>query len=241
MLIRSWNVYHGMTVPPGRRGHLEEAVSLVTADGPDVVCLQEVPLWGLPKLESWSGMTVLLASARRVWFPPRLGGWITRLNQGFFRSGISGQGNATLLADGLEPLEHRCVKISRGQRERRICLAVRLEGLVIGNLHASGIAGHPEVGAAEIARALAFIEEFARPGDALVLAGDFNLRRRDFPPLHGWSLLGPGIDHILVRDAEASPLEVWPEARRTTESGVLSDHAPIELTVGIDDSGKLDG
>jgi endonuclease/exonuclease/phosphatase family metal-dependent hydrolase len=186
-------------------------------------------------------MRAVVKRTRQIWLPSRLGGWITRLNQGFFRSGLSGQGNAILLRDGLVPLERRFIKISRGQRERRICMAARLEGVVIGNLHASGVAGHPEVGAAEIARALAFIEEFARPGDALVLAGDFNLRRRDFPPLHGWSLLGPGIDHILVRGAEASPLEVWPEARRTTESGVLSDHAPIELTVGIDDSGKLDG
>jgi endonuclease/exonuclease/phosphatase family metal-dependent hydrolase len=234
LLIRSWNVYHGMTVPPGRRSHLEVAVRLIAGDRPDVVCLQEVPLWSLPKLERWSGMRAVFASARRVWFPPRLGGWITRLNQGFFRSGVSGQGNAILLRDGLVPLEQRSVKISRGRRERRVCLAVRLEGMVIGNLHASGVAGHPEIGAAEILRALAFVETLAHPGDSIVLAGDFNLRRGDLPKLDGWSVLGPKIDHILVRDATATPLEVWREERRRTASGLLSDHAPVELRVGDD-------
>ena len=104
--------------------------------------------------------------------------------------------------------------------------------MVIANLHAAGVAGHSEVGAAEIVRALAFAESLVQPGDALVLAGDFNLRPSQLPELAGFSPPGPRIDHILVRGAEASPLEVWPQAQRTTESGVLSDHTPIELWVG---------
>ena len=72
----------------------------------------------------------------------------------------------------------------------------------------------------------------AQPGDALVFAGDFNLRSSELPELPGFSAPGPGIDHILVRGASAGPIEVWPEAERTTEVGVLSDHAPIQLRVG---------
>ena len=94
-----------MTEPKGRRSHLEEAVRLVSADRPDVVCLQEVPLWGCRNLEDWSGMTAFWQSARRVWFPPGFGGWITRLDQGFFRSAVSGQANAILLRPRLVPLE----------------------------------------------------------------------------------------------------------------------------------------
>lgn len=232
MLVRSWNLYHGMTSPRGRRSHLEEAVRLVSSDRPDVVCLQEIPLWGCPYLEDWSGMTAIWRSTRRVCFPPRLGGRITRLNQGFFRSAFSGQANAILLRPRLVPLEERWTVVSRGRRERRICQAVRLKGMVIANLHASGVAGHPEVGAAEIVRALAFVESVAENGDVLVLAGDFNLRSSQLPELAGFSPPGPRIDHILVRGAEASPLEVWPQAQRTTEAGVLSDHAPVELWVG---------
>jgi endonuclease/exonuclease/phosphatase family metal-dependent hydrolase len=232
LVVRSWNLYHGMTSPPGRRSHLAEAVRLISSDRPDIVCLQEVPLWGCRRLEAWSGMKAVYRSTRRVWFPPRLGGWITRLDQGLFRSALTGQANAILLAPALEVLAAGSTVISRGRRERRICQAIRLGGLVIGNLHASGIAGHPEVGAAEVARALAFVESLAEPGDALVLAGDFNLGRRYLPTIEGWSVLGPGIDHILVHGAEASALEVWPKARRTTESGLLSDHAPVELRIG---------
>ena len=47
MLVRSWNLFHGNTLPPGRRSRLEEMVRLATADRPDVLCLQEVPLWAL--------------------------------------------------------------------------------------------------------------------------------------------------------------------------------------------------
>ena len=232
MLVRSWNLYHGMTSPRDRRSHLEESVRLVSSDRPDVICLQEVPLWGCPYLEDWSGMTAISRSTRRVWFPSRLGGWITRLDQGLFRSAVSGQANAILLRPRLVPLEERWTAISRGRRERRICQAVRLEGMVIANLHASSEPGRPEIGAGEILRALAFVESVAADGDAIVLAGDFNLRSSELPELPGFSAPGPRIDHILVRGAAATPLEVWPEAERTTASGVLSDHAPGELRVG---------
>ena len=232
MLIRSWNVHHGMTSPRNQGNYLEQAVRLISSDQPGVVCLQEVPLWGRRHLEGWSDMTMIWHSSRRVWFPPRLGGWITRLNQGFFRSAVSGQANAILLDPRLQPLEQRWTVINRGRRERRICQAVRLQGMVIANLHTSGVAGHPEIGAAETLRSLAFAESLAQPGDALILAGDFNLRPKQLPDLSGFSPAGPLIDHIFVRGAEAGPLQVWPEARRTIAAGVLSDHAPIELRVG---------
>jgi len=232
LLVRSWNVHHGMTSPRTRRNYLEQAVRLVSSDHPDVVCLQEVPLWGRRQIEGWSDMTMIWHSSRRVWFPPRLGGWITRLNQGFFRSAVSGQANAILLDRSLQPLEQRWSVISRGRRERRICQAVRLAGMVIANLHASGVAGHPEIGAAETTRALAFLESLAQPGDALIFAGDFNLRSKQLPDLPGFSPPGPGIDHIIVRGAEVSRLHIWAQAGHTTGAGVLSDHAPIELRIG---------
>ena len=232
LLVRSWNVYHGMTSPRDRRSHLAEAVRLVTADEPDVVCLQEVPLWGCPKLAEWSGMSAFAKSARAVWFPPRLGGWITRLNQGALRSAVSGQANAILLLPSLSALEHRSQVISDGRGERRICHAVRIDGMVIANLHASCVDDCVENGAAEILRALAFAETLVKPGDALILAGDFNLLPDELPALPGFSSAGPLIDHILVRGAKATPLEVWPEERRRTASGLLSDHAPVELEVG---------
>ncbi|MDX6398298.1 MAG: hypothetical protein QOJ43_1706 [Gaiellaceae bacterium] len=231
MLARSWNLFHGNTLPPGRRSHLEEMVRLVSADRPDVVCLQEVPLWALAQLPRWSGMSARHAVTRRALLGARLGGAITRLHNGFFRSALAGQANALLLAPGLEPLEHRAVRIDERRSEPRWCHAVRLADLVIGNLHATNDFRHPEVPAAEIVRAEAFVTELSQ-GLPCVLAGDFNLGAEHLRELPGWSALGPGIDHVLVRGVAASPLAVWPLERRSHNGVVLSDHAPVEVTIG---------
>ena len=102
MLVRTWNLFHGNTVPPGRRAYLREMIELVTADRPDVVCLQELPVWALPRLEAWSGMHRWRAVAResRVG-SARLGGWLTELNHGLLRSAFTGEAEAILVAHGL--------------------------------------------------------------------------------------------------------------------------------------------
>ncbi len=231
MLIRSWNLFHGNTLPPGRRSRLEEMIRLATADGPDALCLQEVPLWALSRLPRWSGMTVRHVVTRRAPLGGLLGGAITRLHNGFFRSALAGQANAILLAASFEPVEHRMLRIDESRREPRFCHAVRCAGLVVANLHATNDFRHPEVPAAEIVRAEAFVTDVA-DGLPSVLAGDFNLRAEHLRELPGWSSLGPGIDHVLVRGLDTSPLESWPIERRRHNGAVLSDHAPVEVTIG---------
>jgi endonuclease/exonuclease/phosphatase family metal-dependent hydrolase len=231
MLVRSWNVFHGNAHPPDHRSRLHAMIRLATADRPDVVCLQEVPLWALPRLERWSGMTARWVVTRRSLLPPWLAGLLTRLHNGLLRSAIAGQANAILLAPGLEPLEHGELRIDDGRREPRFCHAVLTRDLVVANLHASNEFGDHEVGAAEVRRAEAFVAALA--GDLpCVLAGDFNLRASELDPLPGWTELGEGIDHVLVRGLPASPLSTWPEERRRYGGRVLSDHAPVEVTVG---------
>ena len=224
MLIRSWNVYHGRTSPPGRRLHLREMVELASGDRPDVLCLQELPLWSLAELDEWSGMTVLSAVAKRTLVPRRLGGVLQRHDSQRFRSGVTGQANAILLSPELVPLEHRTVRISDSGRERRVCHAVRLQQLVVGNVHASNEFRHVEVPRTELTRAHALVESMAAPGQPRVLAGDFNLRDPDLP--------GPNIDHIVAAEVEHGTLEVWPDERRLHNGAVLSDHAPVEMRVG---------
>jgi endonuclease/exonuclease/phosphatase family metal-dependent hydrolase len=224
MLVRSWNLFHGRTHPPGSRIHLREMVELVTLDAPDVVCLQELPLWCLGRLDEWSGMTVLSAVAKRTLVPRWLGGVLQRRDPRRFRSGITGQANAILLAPSLVSLEHRSVRISGRGRERRVCHAVRLEGIVIGNVHASNDFRHADVPRGELTRAHALVQELAAAGEARVLAGDFNLRDPDLP--------GPNIDHIVAAGIEHAPLEVWPLERRRHNGAVLSDHAPVEMRIG---------
>ena len=224
MLIRSWNVFHGRTAPTGSGVHLREMVELASADAPDVLCLQELPLWALARLEDWSGMTVLTAVAKRTPVPRWLGGILQRRDPRRFRSGVTGQANAILLAPGLEPLEHRTARISERGRERRVCHAVRLHGLVIGNVHASNEFQRPDVPRGELKRAHELVESMAAGGEARVLAGDFNLRDPELP--------GPNIDHIVVAGIDHGALEVWPAARRLHNGAVLSDHAPVEMRIG---------
>ncbi|MSY59919.1 MAG: hypothetical protein F2663_05700 [Actinobacteria bacterium] len=105
MLIRTWNLFHGNTSPPGRKAYLEEMVRRVTEDRPPVVLLQEVPAWALGRLESWSGMKAFTTRTMR----PRLGVLplpagvakaITSIHPGKLRSGVAGQGNVILLGKG---------------------------------------------------------------------------------------------------------------------------------------------
>src|SRR5688572_15258424 len=229
LVLRSWNVFHGNAYPPRREGFLRTMLELISSGQPDIVCLQELPVWSLEQLHGWTGMTPSPAVARAPLWPAALSAWITRLHQGLFRSTFSGQANAILVRHdhSLQELGQR--QISDRGRERRICQAVRVDGrIIVANLHASNDFRRPEIPRAELEQARAFAEELAGANDRVVLAGDFNLRDAW---LDGYSEPGPGIDHVLVQGATAAPLEVWPIERRSAHGIVLSDHAPVELRI----------
>jgi endonuclease/exonuclease/phosphatase family metal-dependent hydrolase len=233
LVIRSWNVFHGNADPPRRKGFLRRMVELASADRPDVLCLQEIPVWALPRIDHWSGMRSFGAVTRApLWLGP-ISTWVTRAHQGLFRSGLAGQANAILVASQHEASDLGHEKINVDGRERRLVQAVRLDraGVVVGNLHASNEFRDPSVPRAEVDRARAFVESSAQPGDAIVLAGDFNLRA---PVLDGYSRAGEGIDHVLVRGASAEVAVPWVRARRTTDGIVLSDHPPVDCVVEVD-------
>jgi endonuclease/exonuclease/phosphatase family metal-dependent hydrolase len=200
---------------------------VVTEDEPDVVCLQELPLWGLSRLERWSGMEVFSAVARRPRVPGRLGVWLTRVHHGFFRSAFVGQANAILVARGLSTDNLGTRRISDPGHEPRVVQAVRVgERVVVANLHASTTAASALV---EVDRALEFAEGHAGEDDVVILAGDFNLSEFHLP---GYTEPSGGIDHVLVRGAPVAKAVTWPAERRTRGGLVLSDHAPVEVEVG---------
>ena len=60
LLVRTWNLFHGRTYPETRNVVLERMIRLIAEREPDVVCLQEVPLWSIARLERWSAMRSLL-------------------------------------------------------------------------------------------------------------------------------------------------------------------------------------
>jgi endonuclease/exonuclease/phosphatase family metal-dependent hydrolase len=258
VLVRSWNLYHGNTVPPGRRNFLERMVRLAAEDRPEVLCLQELPAWALPRLAVWSGMTAVADLAQRPLLGPlpsnaELGRRLTALNPGLLRSAFSGQGNALLTTlevlgrwrTVLNPWDVRrrtrvdlVTKLAWG-KERRICQAARLrlpggQTAIVGNLHATG--GSPAVTTVEIERAADFATGIAAPGEPVVLAGDFNtvpdLRAHGFGEAVASGRVSWGIDHVLVRGLPAGEQRSWPEERRRLGGFLLSDHTPVEREVG---------
>jgi len=220
LLVRTWNVFHGNTVPPQRRAFLREMVELAAADGPDVLCLQEVPVWALARLEQWSGMRAFPA----VGLQPRalnaeVGRLVTDLHHGILRSAFTGEGIVTLVSPRHPVVDERRTRIA----PERVVLAVALEdGPIVVNVHLTG--GAPAAGQFRSAVALA-------EGDRVVLAGDLNLR----PPyaLEGFSEpLAGSIDQVLVHGMPSTPPVAWPVERRLVDGRLLSDHAPVEATVG---------
>jgi endonuclease/exonuclease/phosphatase family metal-dependent hydrolase len=268
LLVRTWNLFHGNTQPPGRRAFLEEMVRLASADCPDVLCLQELPVWSLGFLDDWSGMTVVADVAQRPMLGPipssaGIGRALTDLNHGLFRSAFTGQANAILVRPELPVVDRRHVVLNplrfrRAQArqlglgivprlawasERRVCQTIRVRRgkgtLVIGNLHATSYPPDKRVPDAELLRAVVFVDGLAAPGEPVLLCGDFNVSARTSRMLTEltateWGFAGAtptGIDHILVRSLAAEPPRRWDADRRLREGRLLSDHAPVEVTV----------
>jgi endonuclease/exonuclease/phosphatase family metal-dependent hydrolase len=126
-------------------------VRLVTADDPDIVCLQELPVWSVARLEEWSGMAAVDAVARSprlgpLPWPAEAGRVVTELDHGLLRSAFTGQANAILVARRHRVLDTEVIALNapsfrRAQarwlhldlvtrlawtKERRVCQAVRV-------------------------------------------------------------------------------------------------------------------
>jgi endonuclease/exonuclease/phosphatase family metal-dependent hydrolase len=261
VLVRSWNLFHGNSVPPQRASFLDEMVKLATADEPDVLCLQEVPAWALGRFTA--GDIAARPCVGPVPISASLGRMLTRPHQGLLRSAFSGQGNAILVAPSLRVLSHATLALNPRRfrdaharelglgavtrlawaKERRIVQALRLENrdgktFLVANLHCTSYAADERLADAELLRAAWLAVSEASPEEVVVLAGDFNLvleRSSTLPDLvgeeWGFSGPGPGIDHILVRGAPSTPLRRWPDEQRAHDDRLLSDHAPVELEI----------
>jgi endonuclease/exonuclease/phosphatase family metal-dependent hydrolase len=234
LLVRTWNLYHGRTYPKSERTYLERMVRLASLDAPDVVALQEVPLWALGRLERWSGMQAQWA----VTVPSILGPVarvLTDLDPVRVRFTWAGQANALLLNPRFEILRHEVFVMNPevstwewvgGGRQRRVCQAAEIlageRRLVVGNLHATN---SPDLARVEVAVAAELLAGY----ECCVLCGDFNVAQHtvpEFSPPIG------GIDQVLVRgtELERGP-EAWPAARRRVDGRLLSDHAPVEAVL----------
>jgi endonuclease/exonuclease/phosphatase family metal-dependent hydrolase len=259
VLVRSWNVFHGNTVPPGRRAYLDDMVRLATADDPDVLCLQEVPAWAVGRFTV--GDVARAPSVGPVPVPAAVGRLLTAVDHGLLRSLFAGQGNAIqvgrrlrLLRHDVETLNPSAFRRAEGAaldldavtrlawaKERRIVQTARLQHedgrtFLIANTHCTS-SRDPRIPGVELWRAARHAVGRAEDGDVVVLAGDFNVVGSDGAVQAltgaewGFSHPGPGIDHVLVHGAESTELRVWDDARRARGDALLSDHAPVEVEI----------
>jgi endonuclease/exonuclease/phosphatase family metal-dependent hydrolase len=261
VLIRSWNLFHGNSVPPRREAFLDEMLRRATADEPDVLCLQELPAWAVGRFTV--GDVAARPSLGPLPIPTEVGRRLTEPNHGLLRSAFSGQGNAIEVSPRLRVLSHDSLTLNTRRfraaqsralalgpitrlgwaKERRIVQTVRVaepggRTFLIANMHCTSYPADERLADAEVLRAAWFAVSAAAPEDVVVLAGDFNVRAarsrslRDLTgPEWGFSEPGPGIDHILVRGAATSPLRRWPDDQRRDGERLLSDHAPVELDI----------
>jgi endonuclease/exonuclease/phosphatase family metal-dependent hydrolase len=221
-----------------------------------VCLLQEVPPAWMSRLARRCGAETFqvltsrnqLACITRLiggWRPDLLGAWEGGSNAILVRSPwriVSGSRRSLLLSSITE----------RGLSERRRMMFARLRAnggqeICVANLHASA-KGRPHA-EHEVIRAAKAAHEWSR-GAPLVFGGDFNLRpvsSKAFEGLaHDFGLTGStdpkSIDHLLSRGFEVVHRTTsWPDARRELEVSWrgarrwirLSDHPPIETTLGI--------
>ncbi len=193
--------------------------------------------------------------------PVALGAWLTRLDPARLRSLCSGQANAVLVRRDIAVLGSETLALNPPDfvrataaligldrlatlawaKEPRVAQALRLRlpdgrALRLVHLHATSFPSDPAVPDAEVARAAGWLRALARPDEIAVLAGDFNVPAHASAGLQelaaaGFSPSADWIDHVLVRDTAASAPLAWEPARRTCAGRLLSDHAPVEVTI----------
>jgi hypothetical protein len=194
-------------------------IRLVTADEPEILCLQEVPAWAVGRLGAWAGMReVGVVAARPVFgplpIPATIGRMLTAPNHGLFRSAFAGQGNTILLRSAFRVVSDEIVVLNPkrfrdGQarwlgldwiarlawgKERRVCQLVRLvlddgRTMTLANMHCTSYPPDQRLPDAELLRAATSADAVAAPADIVVLSGDLNTSYLRSRTLH--DLCGP--------------------------------------------------
>jgi endonuclease/exonuclease/phosphatase family metal-dependent hydrolase len=213
MLVLTWNLFHGRSVPDAPREQLADFAAALAAWEWDVALLQEVPPWWPPALGRACGAGARTALTSRNWLLP-LTRWVARRRPDVIKSW--GGGSNAVLVRGEAIAEHR-LRTLRAWPERRVVHGVRLgRGWWVCNVHAQA---HSEARAqADVALAAATATAWAA-GAPVVLGGDLNTRA---PVAAGFTrVAGHGVDHVLVQAASGGA------AGRTLPHGRLSDHGPV--------------
>ncbi len=222
LLVLTWNLYHGRSLPPAGRSLLDEYAAIIAGWEWDVALLQEVPPWWPPELARASGAHARTAlTSRNILLGARR--WIAERWPDLIKS--NGGGANAILVRGGEIREHRKATL-RLWPERRVVHAVRLgSGAWTANLHAQ--VHSPERAQADITLAATLVRRWAGKAPAL-LGGDLNVRE---PRAPGFVYAGGhNVDHVLVLGMKAAG------TARTLARGRLSDHRPVVIELAFDGS-----
>jgi endonuclease/exonuclease/phosphatase family metal-dependent hydrolase len=222
MRVLTWNLFHGRAQPGARRDLQARFAAALAGWTWDVALLQEVPPWWPATLARACDAEARTALTSRNALPAVRRRLAERWPDVMKSNG--GGANAILVrADGGRIVGDRRLLLRRWP-ERRVCHAVALDdGTWCANLHAQ--VHSPERARADIECAAAATLAWARAGPVL-LGGDFNVRPPSAPGFR-W-LGGHDVDHVLGHGmAAAGPAEV-------PDRGMLSDHAPVIVTVRPD-------
>ena len=213
MLVLTWNLFHGRSVPDAPREQLADFAARLAGWEWDVALLQEVPPWWPPELGRACGASARTALTSRNWVLP-LSRWAARRRPDLVKSW--GGGANAILVRGEAVAEHRVLTL-RSWPERRVMHGVRLErGWWVCNLHAQA---HSEARAqADVALAAQTATAWSA-GAPVVLGGDLNTRHPHAPGFE--PVAGHSVDHVLARSLRADG------PGRTLDRGRLSDHAPV--------------
>jgi endonuclease/exonuclease/phosphatase family metal-dependent hydrolase len=213
MLVLTWNLFHGRSVPDAPREQLAEFAARLAGWEWDVALLQEVPPWWPPELGRACRASARTALTSRNWVLP-LSRWAARRRPDVIKSW--GGGANAILVRGETIGEHR-VRTLRTWPERRVVHGVRLaRGWWVCNHHATA---HSEARAqADVALAAQTAIAWSA-GAPAVLGGDLNTRAPVVPAFT--HAAGHSVDHVFAKPLRAA------RPGRTLERGPLSDHLPL--------------
>ncbi|MFL5863273.1 MAG: endonuclease/exonuclease/phosphatase family protein [Solirubrobacteraceae bacterium] len=218
--ILTWNILHGRSVPPSGRELLDEFAAELSEWEWDVALLQEVPPWWPATLSQRLHAEYRMALTSRNGLLAVRRPLARRLPDVMKSQG--GGANA-ILARRDRIVAHRVQRLCR-MPERRVAHGVALGcGMWVVNLHATA---HHEAGAQRdgTTAATAALDWAGR--EPVVLGGDFNLRRPQWP---GFTRVASSdVDHVFV----AGELETLSPAE-VLERGALSDHAPLAVNLRL--------
>ena len=221
--VLTWNVFHGRAVPPAGRDLYDEFASALDRWEWDVALLQEVPPWWPQQLTRTLGCEMAgVLTSRNALLPLRRA--LATRHPDLMRSG--GGGANAILARSDRIVHGRAELLCRRPERRRVHGVSLALGVWVSNLHAS--AGPSPAAERDLRAAVRASRGWARAERLpLILGGDLNLREVEAEGLR--LAASSGVDHVLCDES----IEPHAATIERPDSGGLSDHAPLAVTLAI--------